>query len=221
MIVFSEQSVSDLRKRGFAVAAANYRLTSDGITNVYDILEDCFDALSYMCGNAAECGIDAGNIILSGHSAGAHLALMLGYCDCEKFSKNKKNYNIKGIAAMSAPTVLYDNRTHRLTESIAALFRNCDFDKAAKETSPTAYVSKNCPPTLLCAGTSDYLVFAVSSEILYSKLKEKGAEADIILSVGGGHSFEKVHGSVEPSVSMEEIQARITEFAISHIDKKI
>ena len=220
MLDFSADSVSELRKKGFAVASIDYRVTDDGVTNVYDILEDCFDALSFVCGNSQKLGIDTGNIILSGHSAGAQLALMIGYCDCGKFSKNKKNYKIKGVAAMSAPTVLYDKKTHNLADSVAALFRNCVFEKAAKETSPIEYAAKACPPTLLCAGTSDYLVFAISSERLYNKLLEKGAKADIILSVCGGHSFEKVHGSIEPSVSMKEIQSKITEFAISHIDKE-
>ncbi len=220
MIDFSGKSVTELRKKGFAVVSIDYRVTEDGKTNVYDILEDCFDALSYVCTNSEKLKIDTDNIILSGHSAGAHLALIIGYCDCAKFSKNRKNYKIRGVAAMSAPTALYDNKTHNLSDSVSALFRNCDFDKAAKETSPIEYASKSCPPTLLCAGTSDYLVFAVSSEMLCKKLIENNAEADIILSVGGGHCFEKVHGSIEPSVSMNEIQSKITEFAISHIDKK-
>ena len=221
MIEFSGESVRGLRDHGFAAVSIDYRVTEDGVTNIYDILEDCFDALCFVCDSSESLGIDADNIILSGHSAGAHLALLLGYCDCERFSRNKKNYKIKGIAAMSAPTVLYDKSTHNLSDSVAALFRNCDCDKAAKETSPVEYAAKDCPPTLLCAGTSDYLVFASSSEILHRKLSENSAESDIVLSICGGHSFEKVHGDIEPDIRMKDIQARITAFALSHINKTI
>ena len=217
MLDFSEKSVSILREHGFAVVSIDYRVTEDA-ANVYDILEDCFDALAYVTDKSEKLGIDAGNAILSGHSAGAHLALMLAYSDHENFSHNKKSYTVKGVAAMSAPTALYDKGTHNLSKSVAALFKNCDYDKAAKETSPVEYVTKTCPPTLLCAGTSDYLVFANSSELLYKKLSENNAEADIILSICGGHSFEKVHGGIEPSIKMEEIQARIADFALKHID---
>lgn len=219
MLDFSEESVSALRKHGFAVVSIDYRVTQDDTVNIYDILEDCFDALSYVCNNSQKLGIDPGNVILSGHSAGAHLALMLGYSEPERFSGNKKCYTVKGVAAMSAPTVLYDNHTHNLSKSVAALLRNCDYDKAAKDTSPIEYVTKDCPPTLLCAGTSDYLVFANSSEMLYKKLSENNAEADIILSVCGGHCYEKVHSNIEPSVKMTEIQSRIADFALKHTNK--
>ena len=217
MLDFSEESVSALRKRGFAAVSIDYRVTKDGVTNMYDILEDCFDALSYVCDNSVKLGIDADNVILSGHSAGAHLALMLGYCNPEKFSKNKKNYTVKGIAAMSAPTVLYDKGTNNLADSLKKAFKNCEYEKAAKDLSPIEYVKSDCPPTLLCAGTSDYLVFATSSEMLYKKLLENNAETDIMLSVCGGHSFEKVLDSIEPSIKMKDIQLKIAEFALSHI----
>ena len=220
MLDFSEKSVSILRKHGFAVVSIDYRVTENGAANIYDILEDCFDALSYVCDNAQELGTDSGNVILSGHSAGAHLALMLSYCSPERFSQNRKSYTVKGVASMSAPTVLYDNSTHNLSKSVAALFRNCDYDKAAKETSPVEYVTKDCPPTLLCAGTSDYLVFSKSSEILYKKLLENNVEADIILSICGGHCYEKVHDNIEPSVELDEIQSRIADFALKCINEK-
>ncbi|MBR4720452.1 MAG: alpha/beta hydrolase [Clostridia bacterium] len=219
MLDFSEESVSALRNQGFAVVSIDYRVTDDGTTNMYDILEDCFDAMAYVCENSKKLGIDTENVILSGHSAGAHLALMLGYCNPEKFSKNEKNYKVKGIAAMSAPTALYDKSTNNLSDSLKKAFRNCEYDKAAKETSPIEYVTMYCPPTLLLAGTSDYLVFAKSSEMLYKQLLENNAETEMVLSVCGGHSFEKVHGNIMPSIKMEDIQAKITAFALSHISK--
>ena len=219
MIDFSAESVSVLRRHGFAVVSIDYRVTKRDNANIYDILEDCFDALSYVCENSAELGIDTENVILSGHSAGAQLALMLGYADPARFSGHRRQYTVRGIAAMSAPTMLYDSRTHNLSDSVAALLKNCDPGKAAREASPIEYVTKACPPTLLCAGTSDYLVFANSSEALYKKLSEAGAEADLILSVCGGHSFERVHEGIEPSVKMEEIQRKIADFALFHIEK--
>ena len=75
---FSADSVNALRKKGFPAVSIDYRVTSDGITNMYNILEDCFDALCFIADNADKLKIDKNNISLSGHSAGGYLALMLG-----------------------------------------------------------------------------------------------------------------------------------------------
>lgn len=216
MFEFSADSVNTLREKGFSTVSIDYRVTSDGRTNMYDILEDCFDALCFIADNAEKLKIDKNNISLSGHSAGGYLALMLGYCDCTLFSKNKKNYTIRSIIAMSPPTVLYDNNTHRLQMDLEAAFRNDNSETALKKTSPIEYVSKDVPATLLIAGTSDWLVYANSAEILYGKLKDCGAKSELLLSVCGGHCFEKVIKAIEPNPNITEIQMKIAEFCIKY-----
>lgn len=216
MFEFSADSVNALRKKGFSAVSIDYRVTSDGITNMYNILEDCFDALCFIADNADKLKIDKNNISLSGHSAGGYLALMLGYCDCALFSKNKKDYTIRSIAAMSPPTVLYDNKTHRLQGGLEAAFKKDSSETALKAASPVEYVSKDVPATLLIAGTSDWLVYANSAEILYDKLKACGAKCELLLSVCGGHCFEKVIKTIEPNPNITEIQMKITEFCIKY-----
>lgn len=218
MIDFSIQSVEALRNEGFAVVSIDYRVCGEGVV-MSEIITDCFDAARYVAHFAEVLGIDKDSIVLSGHSAGAHLALMLSYAPEKEFSGDYEfsdKFNVKSVAAMSPPTILYDDSTNNLRD-IVDVFMGCDTREERERTSPITYVSKICPPTLLCAGTSDYLVFAISSEKLYNKLQENEVPSEIKLSVGGWHSFEKIHGNVEPSITMAEMQDDIVEFVLKNL----
>ena len=218
MIDFSIQSVENLRKEGFAVVSIDYRVCGEGVV-MSEIITDCFDAARYVAHFSEILGIDKERFVLSGHSAGAHLALMLSYAPSAEFMGDYEfsdKFNVKTVAAMSPPTILYDDSTSNLRD-INDVFVGCDTREERERTSPITYVSKTCPPTLLCAGTSDYLVFATSSEKLYNKLQENEVASEIKLSVGGWHSFEKIHQDIEPSITMSEMQNAIVEFVLKNL----
>ena len=218
MIDFSIQSVEALRSEGFAVVSIDYRVCGEGVV-MSEIITDCFDAARYIAHFADTLKIDKNSFVLSGHSAGAHLALMLSYAPSEEFMDDYKfndEFYVKSVAAMSPPTILYDDSTSNLRD-IKDVFVGCDTKEERERTSPITYVSNNCPPTLLCAGTSDYLVFAISSEMLYAKLQENKVPSEIKLSVGGWHSFEKIHQDVEPSITMAEMQDAISNFVLKYL----
>lgn len=217
---FSEISVQALRESGFAVVSIDYRVCGDGVC-MREIISDCFDAAIYIAHFADILGIDKDKFVLSGHSAGGHLALMLGYAPKSAFADGYEfddDFTVCAVAPMSPPTDLYDVSTHNLRD-LHDVFCGNDTKEERDYTSPVSYVSKNTPPTLLCAGTSDFLVFSISSERLYKKLMENGADAELLLSVCGGHCFEKIHEGIEPSISMEEIQERIVNFVKNRIEK--
>ena len=60
----------------FAYAAINYRLVPDA--NVEQQAADVAASLKYLIDHAAALGIDSSRIVLMGHSAGAHLAALVG-----------------------------------------------------------------------------------------------------------------------------------------------
>lgn len=220
MLDFSHISVQLLREQGFAAVSIDYRVCGDDVV-MQDIITDCFDALRYISNYSEVLKIDKNKIITSGHSAGGHLALMLAYAPKDKFY-DKYNFDpeftIAATAAMSPATVLSDTSLHNLrdlTDAFGGKFDGEEMDKM----SPITYVCKTSPATLICAGTCDYLIFSTSSFLLHKKLKENGVETEIIYSHGGGHCFEKVIDSLEPSVSPEKIQRKIAEFAIRHTQK--
>lgn len=220
MIDFSEISVEALRNEGFSVVSIDYRVCGEGGV-MREIITDCFDAARYIAHFADIFKIDKESFIVSGHSAGAHLALMLSYALPKDFKDDYEfddNFKVKAVAVMNPPTILYDNMTTNIRD-MSDVFKGCDTKEEREQMSPIFYVTPKCPPTLLCVGTSDYLVFSISSEKLYKKLKNNNVQAELKLSVGGGHCFEKINDDVEPSLSMNEIQTIITDFVLKYLDK--
>lgn len=219
MIDFSIQSVEALRKEGFAVVSIDYRVCGEGVV-MSEIITDCFDAIRYITHFADILEINKEKFVLSGHSAGAHLALMLSYATKELFKGDyvfDDNFGVKSVAVMSPPTILYDNTTNNLRD-LSDVFKECDTKEEREKTSPITYVTQNCPPTLLCAGTSDYLVFSNSSEKIYKELKNNNVKCELRLSVGGGHCFEKINDDVAPSIIMDEMQKIITDFILKNME---
>lgn len=215
---FLSNTIEGLRRNGFAVVSIDYRVYPEEVS-IRDIITDCFDAARYIAHFADVLKVDKQSFYLSGHSAGAHLALMVSYAPQDMFVSDytfNDTFYVKAVAAISPPTVLYDKGTHNLG-NLSELFPVMDTQEERESVSPISYVSKNCPPTLLCAGTSDWVVFSNSSEKLYKKLKENNVCCQMILSVCGGHMFEKVHDTIEPGISSEEMQQGIVDFALEHI----
>ena len=216
MIWFSRISANKLREKGFAVVAIDYRVCTDGIY-MNEIITDCFDAARYIARFADTLGIDKNSFFLSGHSAGGHLALMLAYAPQNEFKGDYDDeFGVKVVVTLSPATMIYDKSTHNL-RNINDVYAEENIENEMKRTCPDSYINKNCPPTLLCAGTSDYLVFANSSERLYKILQENNVECELVLSVGGGHCFEQIHETLIPSISAEEIQSKIIEFTEKYL----
>lgn len=221
MLGFSKISVDKLREYGYAVVSIDYRVVTEPDIVMRDIVTDCFDALRYVAYYADVLGIDKYNIITSGHSAGAHLALMLAYAPETEFrcdTSLNTDFKITATIPLSPITVLHNDgfpKTHNLGD-IADCFRGCDTVEERKAVSPMTYVSKYCPASLLCAGGSDDLVLCNSSEILYEELKKCGAAAKIVISHNGGHCFEPIGDVLGSYPNGFEIQDILTDFVLEH-----
>lgn len=145
--------------------------------------------------------------------------MMLAYAPKENFYDRYEftpDFTVVATAPMSPATDLADTSLHNLRDLNDVFGGKFDKEEMIKM-SPITYVSKTVPPTILFAGTCDYLIFPTSSRLMYEKLKENGIESEIVYSHGGYHSFEKIIDGIEPSVSMEEVQEKIIEFVTKHI----
>ena len=216
MMNYAKVSVGALLDEGFAVVAADYRVTPEGVF-VADIIEDCLDALRYCAHHADRWGVDRDKFFISGHSAGAHLALMTGMVK-EGFrtaDSHTDPYTVAGIAPMSPITDLADEKAMQFDHGY--LFADPTDEGEKARVSPITYACATTPDTLLIAGTSDYHVLPRHSEKLFDKLVECGANTRLMYSIAGGHGFEQMHYGVEPQPGMEGVQEEIVKFILERV----
>lgn len=217
MLNFCRESIEPLRKAGFAVVSIDYRVVPEGAL-LEDILIDCFDALRYAALHADTFRIDKENIWLAGHSAGGQLALMLGHGPKDGFccdTSCNADYTVRGVVALSPVTDLMDKNSLRFDHNY--IFGDRDCPELRERTSPLSYATEHSPATLLCAGTSDYVVFPKNAEMMEERLKTVGADVELIYSVGGGHCFEQMHPTLPPQPNMTGIQEKAVRFILDRI----
>ena len=170
----------------FALISINYRL--------YDLTtkqnkfpaqeEDVAAALAFIETKLAEWNISS-KLVLSGASAGAHLALLHGF-------KNRKS-EIKGLVAFFPPTDLaslygFNNLTTLgLTEILSGTPQTAA--TAYQNSSPVKFVSQDDPPTIFFHGETDQVVPISQSEKLETALKSVQIRHQFVRVPNQGHGF--------------------------------
>lgn len=208
-------SVEQLRQAGVCIVSFDYRVTSlfPNIT-VAEEVGDALDAISYLHKHSHALGIDPNQIILTGHSAGGHIALLMAYGSRELFTTEYPDPGITyvGCIPFSAPCFLYP-----AGPSPESLMMRYDYifpgdvydDNLAHLWSPNAYITVDCPATLYIHGASDNLVPDNNSVRCYEKGLALGADVTFIHPTNGGHCLEPIEEGVAVIPSYEEVQNRI------------
>ncbi len=181
--------------KGYVTINVEYRLT--GEAGFPACIEDVKNAVRWLRAHAGELQVDPERIGTYGHSAGAHLALMLGMTS-EKdglegdgsFSEFSSHVNV--VAAGSPPTEL-----------------GRDVPMAKSVWWPIGYISAEHPPLFLIQGTEDPVVKPELTRDFVDKMKQAGAEIKY-LEVEGGHD-------VAYSSQLKVTDPAISEFFEMHL----
>jgi acetyl esterase/lipase len=171
---------------GYVAISIDYRLLAEAPMG--EIVEDVDCAVRWLRAHAEEYRVDPDRIGVFGHSAGAHLALMLGVSppappvqgDCEW---NEYSSRVTAIAGGSTPTQLPE----RFGDS--------------ERFSPATYPSAQIPPLLLIQGTADPIVRVGLVDEYVEKLKAAGATDVTYLRIEDGDHDVAYDDSMEPSLA--------------------
>lgn len=191
-------------EKGFVVANVEYRLAGSALAPA--AVEDSLAAANWFRKNASRYGVDKRRIIVTGDSAGGHLALMVGLTPKQaKFgpvSKVAAVVNFYGITDVQDQLEGENMRKYATTWVPETL---PDRQELSRRVSPVAWVRKKVPPVLTIHGDADPTVPYEHGVDITKELRNAGADAEMIPVRQGGH------GNFSPQ-EFAEIYAQIFSF---------
>lgn len=166
-------------RAGYVVVLPGYRLVPDGVYP--HMLEDGAKAVAWTAQNIARFGGDPDQVVLMGHSAGAHTVAMLGLERQWLGREGLPDGFVNGVVGLSGP---YDFYPFTSDSSRAAFGHVTD----PSLTQPITFVHGDAPPMLLLTGDADTTVKPRNSKVLAKALTDRGGRAELVVLPGVDHS---------------------------------
>ncbi|MDA1371551.1 MAG: alpha/beta hydrolase [Proteobacteria bacterium] len=200
---------------GWTVVNVAYRLAD--VAHAPAAVEDTRCALRWIYRNAEQYGFDRDAIVVTGNSAGGHLALTTGMLpesaglEAQCPGDRMRTWNI-GPPNMDALKVAAIINWYGITDVLdlldsdpgtsgnfteAWLGSSPDRRAIAERVSPISYVRRDLPPILSIHGDSDSIVPYSQGVKLHNALNEVGVANQLITIEGGSHggfSYEQMSG---------------------------
>ncbi|PZO02469.1 MAG: alpha/beta hydrolase [Hyphomicrobiales bacterium] len=167
-----------LAAQGFVVALPDYRVVPQVVFPAF--IEDAAVATAKAADVAAAYGGDPERLGVLGHSAGAHLALMISL-DRRYMQAVDRPGLIRAAAGLAGP---YDFLPFDVGASRNAFGRAPD----PTLTQPVTFVRADAPPIWLGHGTADVVVHAEDTTILDQRMKAVGGRSEAKLYPGLDHA---------------------------------
>jgi acetyl esterase/lipase len=166
--------------RGLVAARADYRIKSKDAATPDKCVEDARSAVRWMRKNSKLLGIDPKKLIVSGGSAGGHLAAcMMIEKSVEAAGDDLSISTVPQAMVLFNPVLNFENEE---------MMKRFGVDKeVAGKISPTLHLTKKSPPALILFGTEDRL--KVHGEEYWKKAEALGVRAENFLAEGQGHGF--------------------------------
>lgn len=177
---------------GWNVVNVEYRLGRVALAPA--ALEDCMCALKWVAAQAKTYNFDVNRLVVTGESAGGHLALSLGIIpastgldgECASATplpKVSAVINWYGIADV-ADVIDGPHRANAAAQWFGSLPNK---EEIAKRVSPLTYVRAGLPPIMTIHGDSDTTVPYQQAVRLHDALKNAGVENWLVTIPGGKH----------------------------------
>lgn len=178
---------AELSRHGYTAIAVSYRFVADAPWPAP--LHDVKRAIRYVRANAAGLGVETDRIVLEGHSAGGHLALIAaGTAGQPEWDEPGADAAVS--CAVAAVVAFYPPTDLRQGGSAVRLLGDDPDPAVAAGASPITHVHPGFPPTMLVHGTADALVPVASSESFHRALVEAGVASELHLYAGQIHEFD-------------------------------
>jgi acetyl esterase/lipase len=179
-------------EKGWAVVNIDYRLLNQAPLPA--CIADCRQALNWIYENADRYRFDTSRIVVSGESAGGHLALMTGFItnDADFAIPNHPiNRKLKVAAIINwfgvsdvKKLMEFWNSPSYVTNLVGDLSK---INEIYRSCSPLTYVNASVPPVLTIHGDADQVVPFLQATLLHEALDRCGATNELHVVRGKRH----------------------------------
>ena len=210
-------------KKGYDFVAIDYR-PNKGKRDVKDMFDDCMAGISNLFAHLKELGLEGDRFVLSGDSAGGHLALLVAEAFCDKEYAKLFGYEFaKPIEAIAAFSPAYDYETlgdNEMTRSGRRRMFGPRFeDKVWRRLlSPRERIEKMTLPLFHSTCKNDFI--RGESDKLYADCKNRGDMYTFIDIQSDNPKVEHVHNVIyvdEPESI--EVNEAVDAFFKKHLGK--
>ena len=168
-------------KLGCVGVGVEYRLAKKGSdVTVFDCVKDGRSAVRYLRQHAGELGIDPEKIIVSGGSAGGHVAAGTALFD----GVDEVGEDVK-VSCVPNALVLY----FPVIDTSKEGYGNARCGDRWQELSPLHRVKAGLPPTLVLHGTADTTTPFKGAKAFEEAMRKAGNRCDLIVHEGGKHGY--------------------------------
>jgi len=189
----SALSVMPYLQMGWNAVNVEYRPTSVAMAPA--AVEDARCALRWVIHNAKEYSVDTDRIVITGQSAGSHLALMTAMApESAGFDRNCPGPEPLKVAAVVSWYGIFDYTTlvTDASRTYATSWIGANNKELAARVSPMTYVRAGVPPVIAIHGDADPTVPYEQEVREIDMLKKAGVTAELVTIPGGKHgNFER------------------------------
>jgi acetyl esterase/lipase len=165
--------------QGLVGISLQYRLYNPKAgVSVHDCVRDVCSAMRHLSDHAGELGIDPARIIVSGGSAGGHLAAATALFD---------EVNEAGETAQVTPAALI--LLFPVIDTSADGYGQAKIGERWRELSPLHRVRPALPPTLVFHGTGDTVTPFAGAKAFHEAMRRAGNRCELDVHEGGVHGY--------------------------------
>lgn len=185
----SQPIAEQLQKAGYACALVTHRLYPPSVFPAH--AEDLAAAFAWVRRHIAERGGNPKQLVLAGHSSGAHLSLLLATDPRYLAAQRLAVSDVAAVIGLSTPVDLTTHDDHRgygdtlmAGQGAGAFARDTAL---MKDASPLEHLSKSLPPTLLVVGQNDFPMLEADARRFVEKAAQSGRKVEFLLAAGKDH----------------------------------
>jgi len=198
--------------RGMVGISIDYRLIAKETDDIMNCIADCRLAIQFVKSHAKDLGVDSNQIVLSGESAGGHLAACMAMLAQTGTNHQPSNANalvlFNPVLNLATPTFIkYLDAGLLKKKNINAdsLMNQAQLVAKAKAISPLYLSSKLAPKTILINGTEDKTTPPNFAEAFAQNLNLVG-NCKLVLLPNTSHAFAVAHYRAPEAVTVAALE---------------